>query len=324
MARLLMLFLVLTLAAGCDSDGTNPFDRDDPADPGDPDGETPSGDIPETLAGDVTRVRYDPAQNTIVVEGLTLDATPFEAVYSRAPALEANVPGYRVYTAQDDALDRHSTAFAAQSNNSGAVRAGVTVTGGPRNRFFGGTYYERDGGFRPPAGGLVTYTGRYAGLTNVGGSEEDLIPVPVGTNPELIPDQAAEVTGGVVMTADFSDNSIEGNIVNRSLEGTTPLPSLVLVRTDIAANGTFFGNVEFDSRHPDSGDNPVGNDIGDYGGIIGGPDGDGLAGSITLSEFDGLGDQLGFENEEEYGIFVLDRCGTPGAADPLGLCASVN
>ena len=323
MARLLMLLLVLTLAAGCDSDGTNPFDRDDPTDPGDP-GDQPSGDIPETLAGDVTRVSYDPAQNTIVVEGLTLDDVPFSAVYTRAPALEANVPGYQVYTAQDDPLDRHSTAFAGQANNSGAVRAGVVVTGGPRNRYFGGTFYERDGSFVPPAGGQVTYTGRYAGLTNLDGSTEDLLPVPPGTPPELVPDQAAEVTGDVFMNADFADNSIEGNIINRQLEGSTTLPSLVLVSSEIASNGTFFGDVEFESSDPLSGPNPVGSDIGDYGGIIGGPDGEGLAGGIFLGEFDGLGDQLGIEDEEEYGIFVLDRCGTPGAADPLGVCGSVN
>lgn len=327
MARLLMLLLVLTLAAGCGSDGTNPFDRDDPADPGDP-GEPPTGDIPETVAGDVTRVSYDPAQNTIVVEGLTLDEVPFSAVYTRAPALEANVPGYQVYTAQSDALDRHSTAFAGQANNSGAVRAGVVVTGGPRNRYFGGTYYERDGAYDPPdvspTDGLVTYTGRYAGLTNLDGSGEDLLPVPPGTPPELVPTQAAEVTGDVFMNADFADNSIEGNIINRQLEGGLTLPSLVLISGEIASNGTFFGDVEFDSTDPLSGPNPVGSDIGDYGGIIGGPDGEGLAGGIFLGQFDGLSNQLGIENEEEYGIFVLDRCGTPGAADPLGVCGSVN
>lgn len=328
MTRILTLLLALGLLAACTTgNGSNPFDEDeDTGDDGD--GGATEQVIPEQLAGDVTRVQYDPAQNTIVVEGLTLDDVPFEAVYSRAPALEANVPGYRVYTAQDDPLDRHSTALVREAAN-GAVRAGTVVTGGPRNRYFGGTYYERDGAFNPPqvdnTSGLVTYTGTYAGLTNVTGSGEDLLPVPPGTDPALPPTQSAEVAGRVFVNADFADNSIEGNVVDRVLVDTSlGLPDLVLVQGSIDEQGTFFGTVEFDARHPDSGNNPIGSQIGSYGGVIGGPDGNGLAGTIRLDEWDGLGNQLGFENEEEYGVFVLERCGTAGVNDPLGVCPSVN
>ena len=322
MTRSLTLLLALGLLAACAAgEGSNPFDDDGDGDPGNGGGGDPVAPIPESVAGDVTRVNYDPAQNTIVVEGLTLDDTPFDAVYARAPALEANVPGYRVFTRQNDPLDRHSTAFVREAAN-GAVRGAAVVTGGPRNRYFGGTFFERDGAYDPPdvtpTSGLVTYTGTYAGLTNVGGSREDVLPVPPGTPPELIPSQSAEVSGRIFINADFSDNSIEGNIIDRQLvDAGIALPSIVLVRTSITDDGTFFGEeVEYQGV--------VDEDIGDYAGIIGGTDASGLSGGLFLTEWDGQGDPLGFENEEEYGVFVLERCGTPGVNDPLGVCAGVN
>ncbi len=325
MKRYLAVLLGSALLYACGS-GSNPFttDADDGNGTG---GNNPSvtNDIPTALAGDVTRVTYDPAAMTLTVEGLTLDDIPFSATYARRPGKD--VAGYEAYTTQNDGLDRHSTAYVAQSNNAGAVRASVVSTGGPRNRVFAGGFYERDGGYTPPAvsptSGLVSYAGSYVGLTNVDGDGSDLIPVAPGTPPELIPSEAAEITGDAFLQADFADNSVEGNITNRVLvDRGTPLGSIVLVQTGIEADGTFSGTqVEYDLlAYP--GENVVGTDIGDYGGIFGGPDASGVAGIVQLDQFDGPNDEeLGFEAETEVGIFVLDQCGQPVDAS---ICANVN
>ena len=307
--------------------GSNPFEPDpEPPTSGDPGAEdvNPETGIPNSLANDVTRITYVPGSATLTVEGVTLDDVPFTSIYQRRPALDRN--GYEAYTAQDDALDRHNTAFARQSANDAAVRAGVVVSGGPRNRFFGGGYYERDGAYTPPAvsptSGLVSYAGTYVGLTNLNGDGGDLITPPGGTPPELIPSQAAEVTGDVFINADFADNAVEGNIYNRQLaDSGLVLPAIVLISTEIKGDGTFYGTeVEWDQGAFPA-DSVIGTDIGDYGGIFGGQNASGIAGVIHLTQFDGPNDPLSLENEEEYGVFVLDQCGQP-VDDPI--CAGVN
>ncbi|MEM6577697.1 MAG: thymidylate synthase [Pseudomonadota bacterium] len=317
--------------------GSNPFEPDpDPGAPGaGPPGPTTPTGIPDAISGDVTRISLDPVSGNLTVEGLTLDNVPFAATYTPQPNLDRN--GYTAFTAQNDALDRHSTSYFGNTNNDGSARAGVTVTGGPRNRFFGGAFYERDGAYTPPpitpTSGLVSYAGNYIGLINIdfndtGSARNDLIAVPGGTPSELIPGQAVTVEGRVFINTDFADNSIEGNIFNRSvvdgspsLAANTVLPSLVLINTGIDADGSFSGNVEYEAADF-PGDNVIGNPIGDWGGIIGGPNGSGLAGAIRLTEFDGPNDPLGLENEEEFGIFVLDQCGQP-VDDAVG-CAGAN
>lgn len=308
MKRLGILAIALILSACGD---TNPFTDGSGGGTGD-------FVVPETIKGDLAKFSYDPANGTLTVEGITLDEVPFTANYRRRAALD--VPGYQAYTAQDDPLDRHVTAFVAQSGNGGAVRAGVVVTGGLFNRYFGGGYYERDGSYTPPTvtstSGLVTYAGTYAGLTNVGGDGGDLAAVPAGTDGSLIPRQAAEVTGDIELNVDFADNSLEGSIYNRRLaDAALDLPTVILVATSIAEDGTFFGGtVEY------QGD--LTTDIGDYGGIFGGPNAEGVGGIVRLTEWDGPANPLGIENEEEYGVFVLNQCGTADAT--AANCAIVN
>ncbi|MDQ2089251.1 thymidylate synthase [Marimonas arenosa] len=314
--RILRQALILSAVGGfliaCDS--TNPFTTNGGTGGtgGTGGGTTPTGDtIPASVAGNVTAVSYSPGSATITVEGINLDEVPFAAVYRRNPALD--VPGYQAYTAQDDALDRHVTAFVMQSGNSGAVRGAVVVSGGQFNRYFGGVYYERDN--YSPATGQVSYAGRYAGLTNVPGDGGDLIPVPPGIDPSLVPVDAAEVTGRIFLNANFADNSVNGGIYNRVLtDYAVALPDLALIATDIADDGSFSGTVEYSGV--------VGETIGEYAGIFGGPDAESVAGGVRLNEWDGKGNPLGFENEEEYGVFVLDQCGTAGAS--AAICADVN
>lgn len=334
MKRFVASLVLPAFLLACGS-GSNPFDDGLQAgQPGTPPVTTPPSGIPGSISSDVTRISFNPATNTLVVEGLTLDNVPFQASYARRANLDRN--GYIAFTAQNDALDRHSTSYFGNSNNDGSVRAGVTVTGGPRNRFFGGAFYERDGAYAPPpvtpTTGLVSYAGNYIGLVNLGfnnpGSpRNDLIAAPGGTPAELVPDQAVTVEGRAFINADFADNSIEGNIFDRTIVDGSPglaagtvLPSLVLLATNIDADGSFSGTVEYDAVS--EGQDAIGNPIGDWGGILGGPNASGLAGAIKLEEFDGINDPLGLEGEEEFGIFVLDQCGQP-VEDAVG-CAGTN
>lgn len=305
------IILVALMLTGCDS--TNPFDTGTTGAEG-----TTSGTIPATLSNNLSSFSYNPTTQTLTVEGIALDQVPFSATYRRRVGMD--VPGYQAYTAQDDPLDRHSTAFVMQSGNGGSVRAGVVVTGGAFNRFLGGGYYERDGAYTPPTvsgtSGLVTYAGTYAGLTNISGDGGDLLAVPIGTDPSIIPGEAAEVTGDILINVDFANNSLEGSIYNRALpDAGLVLPTVVLVATSIAADGTFFGErVEYDGN--------VNIDIGDYGGIFGGPNAEGVGGIVHLTEFDGDGNPFGFDTEQEYGTFVLNQCGT--ADEDPAICPIVN
>ena len=300
--------MAAALLGGCGGGGSsNPFDN-----PGEDDGTTaPPTDttVPTEISQDVTRVEFDPATQTLTVEGLTFDGTTDPVTYNRAVALD--VPGYQAYSIQQDGASRHSTAFAAQSQTSGAVTAGVDATGGPRNRLFTGAVFERTGSYTQPTTGEVVYTGRYVGLTNLDSQGGDLLPPPVGLAPELIPTQAASTQGDVVLRANFGDRAVEGNIINRRISETPGgvvinLPSLVLINTQITEGGTFSGTVEYDQTGFPA-DRVTGTSIGSSAGIFGGIDATEVAGAIKLNEFDGPGNPLGLTNESETGIFVLDR-----------------
>ena len=338
MTRALAIFLLPLFLAACGG-GSNPFAPDDGGTTGggtggggsDPDSGT--GLVPAELAGDIDSVSYDPDSGTLTINGLTLDDATTDGIeYRRRPGLDIRNAGgdvvFQAYTVQDDPLDRHVTAYARESLNGGDVRAVVGHSGGVRNRFFSGAFFERDGDYDPAdipgtvgsPEGNVRYTGDYVGLTNLPGSTEDLAAVPGTVDSSLRSTQAAEITGEVVMVADFNDGAIEGNILNRQLaDSGVALPKIVLVNTGIAENGTFSGSAEYDgAEYADV----VGSSIGTYGGIIGGTEAGSIAGAVKLDGFDGPDDDvLGLENETEHGIFVLDRCGQ-GVDDPL--CAAVS
>lgn len=351
--------VAVALLGGCGGGGSNPFEQD-PAEDGATDGgETGGGTdgggdgttgdggssptlgtevtVPDELAGNLSTVSFDAATQTLTVEALNLDEVPVTATYRRRPGLDRN--GYIGFSVQDDPLDRHFTGLAKQSNNSGSVRAVVVGSGGPRNIGFRGAQFERDGGYTPPevteTTGLVSYAGRYAGITNIGnrnGTDLARVPDELLTSEtfseELRPTQAITVDGKVFINADFADNSVEGNIFDRSLVETgTALPSIVLLATSIAGNGTFDGTVEIDDGADLDGDGaPDGQRtvLGSYGGVFGGPNADAVAGIVDLNDLGGGQelDALGLNGELlETGIFVLDQCGQAVEAE---LCNLVN
>lgn len=341
MTRALAIFLLPFFLAACGGGG-NPFDpgetaADSDTDTGgtadpdaDPDDEVIEGTlVPAVFANDIESATYDASTETLTINGLTLDDATAEGIsYRRRPDMDiSNADGdvvFEAYTVQDDPLDRHVTAYAGEGLNGGDVRAVVGHSGGPRNRFFSGAFFERDGEYDPAdipdsagsAEGNTRYVGSYVGLTNVAGSEEDLLRVPDSVDPDVPrPTQAAEITGEVVMVADFEEGAIEGDVLKRRLVDTgDSLANLVLVNSEITQDGSFSGSVEYQNEPEAS--------IGDYGGVIGGSEAGSIAGALNLSEFDGPnGNNLGFENERELGIFILDRCGQD-ADDPL--CATLS
>ena len=301
MKRITATLLIPFWLASCGG-GSNPFE-DTGTGTGTGTGPAGSTEVPASLANDVSRITFDPSAGTLSVEGLSFDGSTDPVVYNRRAGMD--VTGYQAYTIQQDGAARHSTAFAGQN---GSVTAGVAATGGPRNRFFSGAFFERTGNYTP-ATGEVVYTGTYVGLTNLDNSGGDLLPFP-GVDPELEPSQAAAVSGDVNVRANFANRLVEGNIFNRQLVETgTVLPSIVLISTEITDAGSFSGTIEYDSSDPlIGGASVVGTSIGESGGIFGGTAATELAGIIKLTEFDGPTDNvLGLETELETGVFVLNR-----------------
>lgn len=308
MYKSLFAGICLFALTACGS-GTDPDAGDADADP-----DAVPNSIPETLRENLHEATYNASAQTLTLNMSSLDAGQVTAVYNRNRGLDVGT--YEAYTLQDDPLDRHFTALVAQSTDPDqSVRAGAVADGGQFNRYFPGGFYERDGDFTPPseAAGLVSYAGVYAAVTNVNAPGADLLPIPgPAIDPSRQPRQSARIEGHIFLNAEFGDNTVNGNITNRVLmDYGTALPNVVLLPTEIDANGEFLGTTEYADRTVN----------GEYGGIFGGTDASAVGGVVALTSFDGPGNPLGFEDEEERGVFVLIQCGLPGE-DPI--CANVN
>ena len=305
-SRQAIAILAVSALAGCG--GSNPFfvagTGDDDTATVDPTPVTPtptiSPAVPDNILNDVESFAYDPTTDTFTVEGLTQDGVPVASDYTRVAT--SFVAGYETYTAQNDPLGRHVTAFVASRDG---VRAGVMMTGGQFNRIFGGSYYERDAVFDPievlDPDGDVSYFGEYVGLINGPGPENNLLPV-TSTGPDA-PNTAAYVEGMVFINVDFADMAIEGEIFDRVAQfddgssGATPLalPDIILINTTFTDDGSFAGDIEVEGE--------IDQTIGAYSGIFAGTDSAHVAGGISIQEFT---DDL--ENEIEYGVFLIDVC----------------
>ena len=277
-----------------------------------------------------------PAQDRLQIN-VPFGGNPQVVPWTRRTDLD--VPGYSAFVFQDDALDRSFVGFGARSSD-GSVRAAVTGDGGQANRVLQGAIYQREGGFSAPTDaptGMVSYAGTYVGVSNAPTLPVNPISPQPPSDPSLPGLGGARVTGQVFMNADFNAQgmTVEGAIYDRQLiELGVPLESVILVQTELAADGTFSGNAERPERYvlPSglilSGADRT--DIGDYGGVIGGSQAGSLAGVLVIGangvyrtdvlDADGRPTVLD-PAAVETGIFVIDRC---DAANTHPICAYVN
>ena len=279
--------------------------------------------VPENILGDLERIDFNASTNTLTVTGLTQDGMPLVNEYTAVASTFA--PGFVTFTGQNDPLGRHATAFVASREG---LQAGVVMTGPQFNKFFGGSFFERTGGYTAPtapAGRFdVTYVGNYAAGLNGAGPQTDLLPVAGPIDPDVnTPEQTGYVRGLMFVNVDLNDMSVEGEIYDRTgvlqsiadptVPGFVDLPDLVLVDGTLTGDGTFIGDIEVDATdpNPNAPDNPIGNDIGDFAGVIGGTGGNAIVGGTRIEDFTEQ-----FDDEIEIGVFVLDIC-TAASTDPV-------
>ncbi|MEL6620533.1 MAG: hypothetical protein AAFP16_16785 [Pseudomonadota bacterium] len=312
---------VLALGIASCGDG-NPFTTTDDTTTGTP---TTGGTsaVPTNILGDLTRIDFNAADNTLTVSGLTQDGVPLVTEYTAQAGTFA--PGFVTFTGQNDPLGRHATAFVASRDG---LQAGIVMTGGQFNNFYGGSFFERTGGYTAPTAPDsrfdVTYIGNYAAGLNGPGPVTDLLPVTGAIDPDVnLPGQTAYIRGLMFVNVDLNDMSVEGEIYDRTavlqdpVNPTVPvfgdLPDLVLVDGTLAEDGTFTTNLEIDASDPNPGapDDPIGTDVGDVAGVIGGPDGGSIVGGTRIEDF-----TEDLDNEIEFGVFVLDIC-TAASTDPI-------
>lgn len=330
MKRTAAVFALATLLVAC-GDG-NPFttgdsssaDGETPTTPTDPTDPTTPADptaVPELIAGDLESISFNAATNTLTVTGLSQDGVPLVNEYRHVTT--SFVDGYETFTGQNDPLGRHATAFVASRDG---VQAGVVMTGPQFNTFFGGTFFERQGDYVAPTAPEsrfdVTYYGNYAAGVNTRGPATDIFSTPGVDTDVSTPAQTAYIRGLMFINVDLNDMSVEGEVYDRTLvrgvgatnDTLTPalldLPDIVLVDGTLTGEGTFSGNIEQDESDPDF---PIdgATDIGDFAGVIGGSEGEFVAGGTTVSDFTDS-----FDGEIEYGVFVLDLC-VEGNTDPI-------
>ena len=305
------LALVLGLAA-CGS-GEAPFGNPDTGGGGETPGDG-TAPIPDELAGTLQSFSYDPANQTLSIRGIVGDNNAIDGAYRRRPALDRG--GYEAYTAQDASNGRHSTVYVRDINGT---RAAVVATGGQYENIYAGGAYSNTSysprvapGSTDPDSGLVYYTGRYVGLLNGPGSNEDVTPPNPDEDPSVLTRQAAEVTGDMQMTADFATAQVGGIIYNRVVADYNsdgrydPNSADPLLATDVAlegtginADGTFLGTAEQNNQS-----------VGEYGGIFGGTGATEVAGVVHVENHIAQ-----VNNEIEHGVFVLSEC-TPPLSGP--------
>jgi hypothetical protein len=300
-------YAVMAMAALGACEGTGGGGPGGGGNPGTP---PPVNGVPAAIAGDLDGAAFGAGDETLTVQ-ITLDSGVVNAVYNRDAAYDipgvGGAPSYLAFTNQDDPLDRFGTGLAAQSAD-GAVQAVVVADGGQFTKFFGGATFRQSSTYTAPTTGLVSYAGTYAGLINVS-TRDGTLPAP-GVNSDLLPERSGRVTGDVFLDASFADNSVNGAITNRQDvdELGFTLDTVFLIPTGIASDGTFGGEAQ---DREQSG-------VGSYAGIFGGNGATSVAGGLNLTgEFAG-----NVDNEVEFGIFVLNRCGTSGSEPTV--CGIVN
>jgi hypothetical protein len=285
--RITSVLLLTLLLAGCGGNPLTDGSGNGGGGGGGGGGGTPT--IPEALKGNVQSVSYNPAGGgslTAVID--PLDASPITATFSRDATLD--IPGYQAFTYRETSSNRLFVALLATSGN-GDASAGV-IGSGQFTEMVWGANYTGSTFSEPSSGGLASYAGDYAGVLNAG--------VPAsGPGAPFDPIRVYRVDGDFLVNADFTNNSVEGGVRNRTIVDTaTPLADLFLQITEVNADGTFAGEVAYGDT----------TQAGTYGGVFGGTGATAVAGAIEVAPVQGDSDLL------ERGVFVGDVC---AVGDPL-------
>ena len=174
--------------------------------------------------------------------------------------------------------------------------------------------YERTGDANLPTTGLVSYAGQYAGVTNLDDLDQDqLAPIPPGTDPSLIPAQPRLTQGTVFLNVDFADGAVNGVIYDRQFTDGEALTNVQLTGSTIDANGEFIGTAEMFTSDASI-------VAGQYGGIFG-TNGESVGGIVQLDTIFIPEDVRDNPFDREIGVFLLPACGTPTSP---AVCNDVN
>lgn len=262
----IFLALLLPLAA-CAGSGANPVTG------GDGDETTSTSGIPEALSVDMASATFDPDAETLTITGLAFDGSPAEAEYTRQAGLD--IGDFQAYD-----LGESSRRYVALFKAGTYTQAGAAATDYALANQHGGTTYERLGGYNQPTQGNAKY----------GGS--DTYAAVLTTSNVNNPDR---VSGDVTLYVDFNQSLVEGEVTNRQVVGGGALADVVLKEAALES-GTFFG----DAVEPDA------TPLGKYGGTLGGPNAEEVAGVVVLGSD---------TDTAEYGAFVAPQtCISPPAA----------
>ncbi len=254
-------------------------------------GGSTGGTIPASLTGSLSGSTYNGNTQTLRISLTGLDSPNLVANMVRTPALDVvsadGTTTYRAFTIQETLVNRQYLALFASGNY---VSAGAVATEVQFSQHFGGAAYTRIGLLVPTPSGTARYIGGYTGIINLA--------------PNATTDRAARVAGNAFISANFNEGLVEGSITNRSVVDATDATSFLnaavlndvsLHVTDIADN-EFFGDVMMGAT-----------DVGDYGGIFGGPNAEEVAGVMVFSPFND-------PTIMEYGVFVLPECASANAS----------
>lgn len=276
----IFLALLLPLAA-CAGSGANPVTG------GDGDETTSTSGIPETLSVNLESATFDPDAQTLTITLPPFDGSPGDAEYTRQAALDTG--GFQAYDLQENGSSRR---YVALFKAGTYTQAGAVATNYALANQFGGTTYGRLDVYGAPTQGIATYEGSYAAVLTTAN-------VDTGEGPN-------RVTGEVLLNVDFNQSLIEGEVTNRELidnaGATVAAMDSVVLRQTAVESGTFFGDVV----------TAAADDLGDYGGTLGGPNAEEVAGVLVFVP-DGSDASV-----TEYGAFVAPQTciSSPGTPCP--------
>lgn len=246
---------------------------------------TSSSDVPASLAGNLESAEFDQTNETLTITLPPFDGSPGTADYNRNAALD--VGSFQAYDLEENQSSRRYIAMFKSGNH---VKVGAVGTEYYLANQYGGTIYGRVGVYDTPSEGVATYEGDYAAVLTV---------------PQANPgDGPSRVSGDAQLIVDFNQALVEGQVTGRTIvDDGTSLDDVVL-RATALENGAFFGDVT----------NAAAKDLGDYGGVIGGPNAEEVGAVLVFTP-----DDLGTDPANtEYGAFVGDQtCITsPGVTCP--------